>query len=91
MTALTAPTAQRNVPTGRDFLSRIAAAAAGLADGFRSRRRYARTVSELSQLDDRTLADIGLARSDIPSLSAAWAVGNVSQLARARAVNRSND
>jgi uncharacterized protein YjiS (DUF1127 family) len=33
-------------------------------------RRYERSLSELSQLGDRELADIGLTRSEIPA--AAW-------------------
>ena len=33
-------------------------------------RDYQRNVSELSQLSDRELADIGLDRSDIPSVAA---------------------
>lgn len=42
--------------------------AAGLAAVFRSiarQRRYRKTVSELSRLDDRTLRDIGLERDEI--------------------------
>ncbi|MBV9347411.1 MAG: DUF1127 domain-containing protein [Pseudolabrys sp.] len=33
-------------------------------------RRYNRSLAELSQLGDRELADIGISRSDIPSI--AW-------------------
>ncbi|MGD9845159.1 MAG: DUF1127 domain-containing protein [Variibacter sp.] len=36
----------------------------------RSWRRYHQSVRELSRLDDRELADIGLSRSDIPHV--AW-------------------
>jgi uncharacterized protein YjiS (DUF1127 family) len=36
----------------------------------RSWRRYNATLRELSQLGDRELADIGIARSDIPRV--AW-------------------
>jgi uncharacterized protein YjiS (DUF1127 family) len=36
----------------------------------RSWRRYNKSVRELSRLGDRELADIGIARSDIPSV--AW-------------------
>jgi uncharacterized protein YjiS (DUF1127 family) len=35
----------------------------------RSLRDYQRNVSELSQLSDRELADIGLDRSDIPRVA----------------------
>ena len=34
-----------------------------------SRRRYRRTMSELEQLSDRELADIGLARADIEGIA----------------------
>jgi uncharacterized protein YjiS (DUF1127 family) len=37
---------------------------------FRSWRRYEASVRELSRLGDRELADIGLARSEIPRV--AW-------------------
>lgn len=37
---------------------------------FQSFRNYQRNVSELSQLSDRELADIGLDRSDIPRVAA---------------------
>lgn len=36
---------------------------------FRAFRDYQRNVSELSQLSDRELADIGLDRSDIPRVA----------------------
>jgi uncharacterized protein YjiS (DUF1127 family) len=36
---------------------------------FREFRDYQRNVSELSQLSDRELADIGLDRSDIPRVA----------------------
>ena len=37
---------------------------------FQAFRDYQRNVSELSQLSDRELADIGLDRSDIPRVAA---------------------
>ena len=37
-------------------------------------RRYNRSLNELSRLGDRELADIGISRSDIPSL--AWNAAN---------------
>jgi uncharacterized protein YjiS (DUF1127 family) len=37
---------------------------------YRSWRNYERSLSELSRLDDRELADIGISRSDI--LAVAW-------------------
>ena len=37
---------------------------------FRAWRRYEASISELSRLGDRELADIGIARSDIPRI--AW-------------------
>ncbi len=36
---------------------------------FRAWRRYETSLSELSRLGDRELADIGVARSDIPRLA----------------------
>jgi uncharacterized protein YjiS (DUF1127 family) len=36
---------------------------------FRAWRRYERSLNELSRLGDRELADIGIARSDIPRIS----------------------
>ncbi len=38
----------------------------GLADRFTAWRRRERAFAELSALDDRTLADLGLRRADIP-------------------------
>ena len=35
-----------------------------------ARTEYRRTVRELSALSDRDLADIGIARSDIPAIAA---------------------
>ena len=37
---------------------------------YRSWRSYERSVSELSRLDDRELADIGISRAEIPAV--AW-------------------
>lgn len=39
-------------------------------DWHERRRRYRRTVAELSALDDRVLADIGVRRVDIPAVAA---------------------
>lgn len=38
---------------------------------FRAWRDYERSVSELSRLDDRELADIGISRSEIPAVARA--------------------
>ena len=38
-------------------------------------RDYQRNVAELSRLSDRELADIGLVRSDIPSVAAGTHTG----------------
>jgi uncharacterized protein YjiS (DUF1127 family) len=37
---------------------------------YRSWRSYERNMSELSRLDDRELADIGISRAEIPAV--AW-------------------
>jgi uncharacterized protein YjiS (DUF1127 family) len=39
---------------------------------YRSWRNYERSLSELSRLDDRELADIGISRAEIPAV--AWGV-----------------
>jgi len=36
---------------------------------FRSWRRYERSLYELSRLNDRELADIGLSRAEIPAVA----------------------
>jgi uncharacterized protein YjiS (DUF1127 family) len=48
----------------------IASAVAGIADWFRRRSEAARTYDELSRLDDRALADIGINRALIPAVAA---------------------
>lgn len=40
-----------------------------LIDSFRRWSAYRRTVDELSQLDDRSLSDLGIARSDIATVA----------------------
>ena len=37
---------------------------------YRAWRNYERSISELSRLDDRELADIGISRAEIPAV--AW-------------------
>jgi uncharacterized protein YjiS (DUF1127 family) len=53
--------------------SASAAKAAGLimqvVEWYRERRRVKRTMDALSQLSDRTLADIGIHRSEIPRVA----------------------
>jgi len=39
---------------------------------YRSWRNYERSMSELTRLDDRELADIGISRAEIPAV--AWGV-----------------
>ena len=36
---------------------------------YRAWRNYERSMSELSRLDDRELADIGISRGEIPAVS----------------------
>ena len=43
---------------------------AHIVRAYREWRRYHQSVSELSRLGDRELADIGISRSDIPRV--AW-------------------
>ena len=40
-----------------------------LKSRYSSWKRYSRTVSELQSLSDRDLADLGIARCDIPRLA----------------------
>jgi uncharacterized protein YjiS (DUF1127 family) len=45
---------------------------ARLIHAYRNWRNYERSMSELSRLDDRELADIGISRAEIPAV--AWGV-----------------
>jgi len=47
----------------------IASAVGGVVAWFRRRAEAARTRDELSRLDDRSLADIGINRAMIPSIA----------------------
>ena len=49
------------------LVSRLAGWGRRRVANFRQQRRYRRTVRQLSGLDDRTLHDIGLERSEITS------------------------
>ncbi len=49
---------------------RLTAFAAGLSEGAGRRRVFNRTVSELSQLTDRELADLGIHRAMISQIAA---------------------
>ena len=40
-----------------------------IIENFRSWRRYRETVSELSRLSNRDLADLGINRGEIPSVA----------------------
>lgn len=52
----------------------IKATVGALTAPYRVWREYQDTYAELSQLDDRMLSDIGIARSDIPRVAAGlWA------------------
>jgi uncharacterized protein YjiS (DUF1127 family) len=55
------------------FRARIADRAHTQWQGYKARRRYRKTVRTLNGLDDRTLHDIGVHRSEIESY--AWAGG----------------
>jgi len=41
-----------------------------IADPITRAMQYRRTYAELASLDDRTLADLGISRSDIPAIAA---------------------
>ncbi len=55
--------------------ARIAAWGHGQWKGYQSRRRYRKTVRTLNSLDDRTLHDIGIHRSEIESYASVGDVG----------------
>jgi uncharacterized protein YjiS (DUF1127 family) len=59
---------------------RIGAVAARLAGAFARLRKHAlerRTLAQLGALDDRTLRDIGLHRSEIPSVASRIGAGRL--------------
>jgi len=49
---------------------------AAIEDSFARRSLYRRTLAELQALTDRDLADLGIARADLPQLARAAATGN---------------
>lgn len=55
--------------TDRGILAPVKRFVAELTQPVRTYLRHRRTMAELSRLDDRTLADIGLARGDIPAIA----------------------
>ncbi len=55
--------------TDRGFLAPVKRFVAELTQPVRTYLRHRRTMAELSRLDDRTLADIGLSRGDIPAIA----------------------
>jgi uncharacterized protein YjiS (DUF1127 family) len=58
-----------------------------IADPITRAIQYRRTYAELAALDDRTLADLGISRSDIPAIAAGTYVReNETQYLRGRAV-----
>ncbi len=60
----------------RKLLSAPGRALRAVVAEYRLRRQYSRTVAALAELDDRTLADIGLDRSEIPAAAARDWVGD---------------
>jgi uncharacterized protein YjiS (DUF1127 family) len=71
MTELTIPFARRSGAVGTaHFIAGMMARGAGRAfAGFAKRMAARRTIAQLRGLDDRTLHDIGLHRSEIASLA----------------------
>jgi uncharacterized protein YjiS (DUF1127 family) len=61
-----APTAGRPTRAWRRLAARLA-----------EQRRYLAALRELSRLDDRDLADIGIGRDDLPSLARSHARGGL--------------
>lgn len=63
----------RPVPAARDgqigLLGSLAVLITKLAHSVAQAIRYRRTYAELAQLDDRTLADLGITRGDIPAIA----------------------
>ncbi len=47
------------------LISRMTSSARSLSAAYEARRMYVKTVRELQELDDRTLADLGLSRGEI--------------------------
>jgi uncharacterized protein YjiS (DUF1127 family) len=62
----------------------------GLADRFTAWRERERAFAELNALDDRTLADLGLRRADIPFVVYCKARETTETLAPVRATARPN-
>ena len=77
---------QARSQTLRDFARWIAALGAAAIESFRTWRRQRTAAFELQSLDDRSLRDIGINRSEIQSVVTGWDATRIrrGQLARAR-------
>jgi uncharacterized protein YjiS (DUF1127 family) len=62
----------------RSLANRAVEAGHRLAEQLRAHQRYRATFDELSSLDDRQLADIGVNRSEIHRIVALTALGEIS-------------
>ena len=62
--------------TGFDLVERIQEFRAAMADAAAKRKVYRTTVSELENLTNRELADLGIARSAIKGIALEAAYGN---------------
>lgn len=52
-----------------DFLARLRAAGADLAEAWIRHRMYRDTLNQLMELSDRELNDLGLSRADLPRVA----------------------
>ncbi len=63
------PVFAKTAHTDRGIIAGLKRFVTELTQPARDYLRHRRTMAELSRLDDRTLADIGLSRGDIPAIA----------------------
>ncbi|MFW8635074.1 DUF1127 domain-containing protein [Cribrihabitans pelagius] len=66
-----------SAPAASGFSLRLRTAVSGLAQTWRQRMEYKRTVNELRALSDRELSDIGLHRSAIRGIARTQVYGRI--------------